>query len=266
MVCCKNAGGGPSDRDESPPRVTEVAHGKRKKIAVKKRNRTPTEAEIAQAVTDAEERAERGGRGSGIHIGEHRFHLEGRQLGTEATEGTEDPPAEQPIENTEETEEQTAQTPPRRRSGRTRAQVTPRPEGQHRGGRPPPRARGHPLVEHFDLRGATARQVQALRFVEVSQLFPPQRDPRASEGFYTPLHEDFYRAYVDSGIAFRPQRVCQLEALVEVVGEQLRPHLSFLHGLSDFLGRTRAYCGTWVREFYSSLWIDPAHEFIHFAF
>jgi hypothetical protein len=37
--------------------------------------------------------------------------------------------------------------------------VTPRPEGQRRGGRPPPRARGHPLVEHFDLRGATARQV-----------------------------------------------------------------------------------------------------------
>jgi hypothetical protein len=25
-----------------------------------------------------------------------------------------------------------------------------------------------------------------------------------------------------------------------------------------------AYCGTWVREFYSSLWIDPAHKFIHF--
>jgi hypothetical protein len=36
--------------------------------------------------------------------------------------------------------------------------------------------------------------------------------------------------------------------------------------LSDLLGRTGAYCGTWVREFYSSLWIDPAHEFIHFAF
>jgi hypothetical protein len=58
--------------------VTEVARGKRKKIAVKKRKRTPTEAEIAQAVTDATERAERGGRGSGIHIGERRFHLEGR--------------------------------------------------------------------------------------------------------------------------------------------------------------------------------------------
>jgi hypothetical protein len=51
-----------------------------------------------------------------------------------------------------------------------------------------------------------------------------------------------------------------------VVGEQLRPHLSFLPGLSDLLGRTGAYYGTWVREFYSSLWIDPSHQFIHFAF
>jgi hypothetical protein len=48
-------------------------------------------------------------------------------------------------------------SPQRHHSGRTWAQVTPRPEGQRRGGRPPPRARGHPLVEHFDLRGATAR-------------------------------------------------------------------------------------------------------------
>jgi hypothetical protein len=169
MVHCKNTGGAPSDEDESPPRLTEVARGKRKKIAIKKRKRTLTEAEITQTVADAADLAERGGRGSGIHIGERRFHLEGRQLGTEATEETEDPPAEQPteepIEETEETEEHTVQTPPRRRSGRTRAQVTPRPEGQQRGGRPPPRARGHPPVEHFDLRGATTRHVQALRFV-----------------------------------------------------------------------------------------------------
>jgi hypothetical protein len=163
MVRCKNVGGGPSDRDESPPRVIEVAHGKRKKLAIKKRKRTPIEAEIAQAIAGAAEHAERGGRGSGIHIGERRFHLDDRQLSTEAIEGTEDPPVEQPTKDppaeqpAEETEEQTAQTPPRRRSGRTRAQVTPRPEGQRRGGRPPPRVRGHPLVEHFDLRGATAR-------------------------------------------------------------------------------------------------------------
>jgi hypothetical protein len=86
------------------------------------------------------------------------------------------------------------------------------------------------------------------------------------ESFYTPMQEDFYRAYVDSGIAFRPQRVCRLEALVAVIGKQLYPHLSFVLGLSNLLGQTRAYCGTWVREFYSSLWIDPAHQFIHFAF
>jgi hypothetical protein len=35
--------------------------------------------------------------------------------------------------------------------------VTPRPEGQRRGGHPPPRAQGHSPVEHFDLRGATTR-------------------------------------------------------------------------------------------------------------
>jgi hypothetical protein len=77
MVRCKNIGGGPSDGDESPPRLTEVACGKRKKIATKKRKMTPTEAKIAQAVADAAELAERGGRSSGIHIGESRFHLEG---------------------------------------------------------------------------------------------------------------------------------------------------------------------------------------------
>jgi hypothetical protein len=107
MVRCKNAGGGPSDGDESPPRLTEVARDKHKKIAAKKRKRTPTKAEIAQAVADAAELVERGGRSSGIHISERRFHLEGRQLGTEATEETEYAPAEQPTEDTEKTEEQT---------------------------------------------------------------------------------------------------------------------------------------------------------------
>jgi hypothetical protein len=104
-------------------------------------------------VADAADAAERGGRSSGIRIGESRFHIEGRQLGTEAieetveaTEETVDTPAEQPIEDPQETEEQIVQTPQRRCSGRTRAQVTPRLEGQRRGGRPPPRARGHPQL------------------------------------------------------------------------------------------------------------------------
>jgi hypothetical protein len=108
----------------------------------KKKKRTLIDVEIAQAVADAAELAERGGRSSGIHIGEHRFHLEGQQLGTEATEGTEteDMPVDLPTEDPTETEEQTVHSPPHRRSGRTCVQVTPRPEGQRRGGRPPPGA------------------------------------------------------------------------------------------------------------------------------
>jgi hypothetical protein len=74
--------------------LTEVARSKRKKIAAKKRKRMLTEVEIAQAVADAADLAERGGRGSGIYISECRFHLEGRQLGKETTEETEDQPVE----------------------------------------------------------------------------------------------------------------------------------------------------------------------------
>jgi hypothetical protein len=159
MVRCKNAADAPSDGDESPPRRTEVAHGKRVKIAAKKRKRTLTEAEVAQAVADAAELAEKGGRSSGIRIGERRFHLEGRQLGTEATEETKDAPVEQSTEDLEETEEQTVHSPQRRRSGRTRAQVTPRLEGQRRGGRRPPRARGHPQLSTL-----TSEELQHIRY------------------------------------------------------------------------------------------------------
>jgi hypothetical protein len=43
----------------------------------RKKKKTLTDAEIAQAVVDAADATERGGRSSGICIGEHRFHLEG---------------------------------------------------------------------------------------------------------------------------------------------------------------------------------------------
>jgi hypothetical protein len=75
MARYKNVGGAPIDRDRSPPRLTEVARGKRKKVITKKRK--ITEAEVAQAVAEAVDHTERGGRGSGIQIGERRFHLEG---------------------------------------------------------------------------------------------------------------------------------------------------------------------------------------------
>ena len=97
------------------------------------------------------------------------------------------------------------------------------------------------------------KQVQQLRFVQFEDLFPPKRDERASKGFYTPLQEDFYNAYLNSGVAFRSHRVCSIEAIVAAAGEQIRPHLSYLPGLIDLLGRTGRYVPSWVCEFYSSL-------------
>ena len=53
------------------------------------------------------------------------------------------------------------------------------------------------------MRAAIARQVRQLRFVEFDVWFPPRRDERAADGFYTPLQEDFYNAYLNSGAVFR---------------------------------------------------------------
>jgi hypothetical protein len=114
-----------------------VARGKRKLISTKKCTRKDREAEEALAVAQAAERAESGGRGSGILISESRTRvpLSGRVLGTEDTEATEDQP--------KELAEQEQQTPTRRRSGRTtHSQMTPAapPERPRRGGRPAPRS------------------------------------------------------------------------------------------------------------------------------
>jgi hypothetical protein len=84
-----------------------------------------------------------------------------------------DAPAEQPTEDPEETEEQIVHSPQRRRSGRTRAQVTPRPEGQCRGGRPPPRARGHPQLSTLssgELQLDRSRPSGSLRSLDGSHL------------------------------------------------------------------------------------------------
>ena len=94
---------------------------------------------------------------------------------------------------------------------------------------------------HLDLRAATARQVQQLCFVQFEDWFPPRQDERASEHFYIVLQEDFYNAYLNSEVAFRSQRVCSIESLVAAAGEQIRPHLSYLPGLIDLLGRTGRY-------------------------
>ena len=104
-------------------------------------------------------------------------------------------------------------------------------------------------MTHLDLRAATAKQVQQLRFVNFEQWFPLRRDERALEGFYTPLQEDFYNAYLNSGAVFRSQRVCNIESIVAAAGEHIRPYLSYLLGLIDLLGRIGRYVPSWVREF-----------------
>ena len=76
----------------------------------------------------------------------------------------------------------------------------------------------------------------------------------------------FIILYLSSDLAFRSQRVCSIESLVAATGEHIHPHLSYLLGLTDLLRWTDRYISSWVREFYSSLWIDPRHRFIHFAF
>ena len=62
------------------------------------------------------------------------------------------------------------------------------------------------------------------------------------------------------------QRVYSIEAIVAAAREQIRPYLSYLPGLTDLLERTGRYVPSWVREFYATLWIDPQHRFIQFAF
>ena len=98
-----------------------------------------------------------------------------------------------------------------------------------------------------------AKQVRQLRFVEFEACFPLRRDERASKGFYTPLQEDFYNAYLNSGAVFRSQRVYIIEAIVAAAGEHIRPYLAYLPGLIDLLGRIGLYVPSWVCQFYATL-------------
>ena len=71
MARCKNVGGGPSDEDPTPPpRLTAQQRGKAKKTIKKMRKFDDVEAERAAVVVDTTERAEIGGSGSGIRIGD----------------------------------------------------------------------------------------------------------------------------------------------------------------------------------------------------
>ena len=71
MAHCKNAGGGPNDEDpRPPPRLTAQQKGKAKKTTKKKRKLDDVKAERAAAMAAIAERAERGGFGGGIRLGD----------------------------------------------------------------------------------------------------------------------------------------------------------------------------------------------------
>lgn len=93
------------------------------------------------------------------------------------------------------------------------------------------------------MRRVKARRVQELRRVPFEEWFPAEGQPGV-EYFHTALHEDFYRAYVDTNVPFGSHRVCSLENIVSVVGEQIRPHLTYLPRLADLIGRSGSYVGT----------------------
>ena len=78
MAHCKNIGGGPGDEDPTPsPCLTTQQKGKEKKTTKKKRKFNDVEAERAAAVAAATERAEIGGSGSGIRIGDQLLLAQG---------------------------------------------------------------------------------------------------------------------------------------------------------------------------------------------
>ena len=72
MAHCKNIEGGPSDDERCPPHLTEQENGKgpKKTVTKKKRKHGDTEAERAATAATTIERDERGGRGSGVRIGD----------------------------------------------------------------------------------------------------------------------------------------------------------------------------------------------------
>jgi hypothetical protein len=68
-----------------------------------------------------------------------------------------------------------------------------------------------------------------LRCIDLDVWFPRDRQPRV-EYFHTTLHEDFFRAYVETGTAFGSHRVVSFEEIVRVTGEQICSHLTYLPG------------------------------------
>jgi len=74
-----------------------------------------------------------------------------------------------------------------------------------------------------------------------------------------------YMAYVHCQPQFKEQRVLDLEVVGNIIGQDIRPYLSYLLGLARLLALPCNYVEEWVREFYASVWVAPDHSYIHYA-
>nr|AGT15933.1 hypothetical protein SHCRBa_010_J05_R_20 [Saccharum hybrid cultivar R570] len=120
---------------------------------------------------------------------------------------------------------------------------------------------------HVDLRGASTSRVKRYRLASLDQWFPEQRDVRAGDSFYTTLQASFFRTFESERIALRSHRLLQLGFLRAAAGsEEIQQHIEYLPGLEALVTRPGLYVEEWVKIFYSTVWIDPDHEFIQFMF
>ena len=60
--------------------------------------------------------------------------------------------------------------------------------------------------------------------------------------------------------------MCNIKSIVAAAREHIRLYLAYLPRLTDLIGWTGLYVPSWVYQFYATLWIDPQHRYIHFAF
>jgi hypothetical protein len=53
--------------------------------------------------------------------------------------------------------------------------------------------------------------------------------------------------------------------LGNIVGQDIRPYLSYLPGLAGLLALPSTYVEEWVKEFYASVWVALDYSYIHYG-
>ncbi|WVZ92674.1 hypothetical protein U9M48_038720 [Paspalum notatum var. saurae] len=224
----------------------QVVEEPRKK---KKKTQAQKEAEKAQAVADAAERAERGGAGGSLQIGGQRRSTRTRQQA---------PP-------------QTA-TPPstaRSREGRprTRGGATPSAGWLSQDKQPQEQPRDPPHtgpqtvtasedIRLFDLRNRKTKGIKALRYdMTVDEFYPRPRDFRIDRQFWTVLQASLYESALQGGHRLMPHAAIDFDRANSVSGHNIRRYFEHYPGLVDLMARSHKYVEDWVRVFSATLYV-----------